>query len=140
MVKINSLMKYLNRFNENKEEYTDVEKIQLLCLDNLSYLIDDGMIFRVYKEDTTTGISIFLEKENGVGMIWNDINSDFIPFLHILSNTYNIHKDKVRFLTYLPNSRGIRNDFNVNDILDDSIVIKETFISKIIIVLDKKAK
>ena len=63
---------------------------------------------------------------------------DFTPFLYILSNTYNIHKDKVRFLTYLPNSRGIRNDFNVNDILDDTIVIKETFISKIIIVLDKK--
>lgn len=123
---------------ESNDEYIDVEKIQLLCLDNLSYLIDDGMIFRVYKEDTTTGISIFLEKENDVGMMWNDINSDFIPFLYILSNTYNIHKDKVRFLTYLPNSRGIRNDFNVNDILDDTIVIKETFISKIIIVLDKK--
>ena len=133
-------MIYLKRFNESNDEYIDVEKIQLLCLDNLSYLIDDGMIFRVYKEDTTTGISIFLEKENDVGMMWNDINSDFIPFLYILSNTYNIHKDKVRFLTYLPNSRGIRNDFNVNDILDDSIVIKETFISKIIIVLDKKEK
>ena len=131
-------MIYLKRFNESNDEYIDVEKIQLLCLDNLSYLIDDGMIFRVYKEDTTTGISIFLEKENDVGMMWNDINSDFIPFLYILSNTYNIHKDKVRFLTYLPNSRGIRNDFNVNDILDDTIVIKETFISKIIIVLDKK--
>ena len=72
---------------ESNDEYIDVEKIQLLCLDNLSYLIDDGMIFRVYKEDTTTGISIFLEKENDVGMMWNDINSDFIPFLYILSNT-----------------------------------------------------
>ena len=63
-------MIYLKRFNESNDEYIDVEKIQLLCLDNLSYLIDDGMIFRVYKEDTTTGISIFLEKENDVGMMW----------------------------------------------------------------------
>jgi hypothetical protein len=133
-------MKYLKKFNESTEEYTDVEKIQLLCLDHLSYLIDDGMMFRVYKEDSNNGLSLFLEKGNGVGMLWDDISSDFIPFLHILTNIYSIHKDKVRFLTYLPNSRAIRNDFDVNDILDDSIVIKEQFISKIIIVLDKKAK
>lgn len=132
-------MIYLKRFNESNEEYTDVEKIQLLCLDNLSYLIDDGMIFRVYKEDTTSGISIFLEV-NG-GLIWDDVNSDFIPFLHILSDTYSIHKDKVRFLTYLPNSKAVRKDFLVNDILNDSIIIEEPYmISKIIIVLDKKAK
>jgi hypothetical protein len=138
-------MKYLRNFNESVEEYTDVEKIQILCLDNLSYLIDSGLIFRVYKEDSTTGISIFLEKDLNTmtqfNLVWDDISSDFIPFLHILSDRYSIFKDKIRFLAYLPNSKAVRKDFLVSDVLNDTIIIEEPYmISKIIIVLDKKAK
>ncbi len=91
-------MKYLKKFNESNSN--KVEDVKKFCNENLAYLIDAGF-YLMYSTsssfiDKQKGIlpkqcSISLHKHSGF-MKWDEIVDDFVPFLQILNNKYELVK------------------------------------------------
>ncbi len=91
-------MKYLKKFNESNSN--KVEEIKKFCNENLAYLIDAGF-YLMYSTSSSFGdkqkgilpekCSISLHKHSGF-MKWDEIADDFIPFLQILNNKYELTK------------------------------------------------
>ena len=102
-------MKHLRRFNEGLKD-----ELQDFCEMYLAYLIDDGFWIDIYDENVTYYFPevvdqdliyrvIVLEKEepedsegwefsNGRGFSWDEIKDQYIPFLKMLSKSYQLTK------------------------------------------------
>jgi hypothetical protein len=87
------------------ESFTD-DRFNLLedfCRDSLSYLIDDGYVFTIEKLTTPRSIRMMgstSPKKSGILRLyqkdrnfkWDEIESDFTPFLELLNSKYLILK------------------------------------------------
>ena len=103
-------MKYLVKFNEdlvNREELKD------FCEMYLAYLVDDDIKISIvqnnihYKSKGITrepiciNIHGFMSYENNQAIFktWGEVKDQFIPFIHMLNNNYNIADGKsIEFL------------------------------------------
>lgn len=92
-------MKYLKKFNESVDEFTQ---------DHLAYLIDDGFEVNVYNSHNYGGgckkISI-----RRSGFTWEEIVDRFLPFVYMLNMEYSIfeisfHQNGGRVYSYDSNS------------------------------------
>jgi hypothetical protein len=82
---------------KSKNKKSDLEKF---CNNHLAYLIDSGYDVSVKKhsgiyplKSAHYSIEIF-KKENDTSFKWNDIKYDFIPFLEILIDNYEVSNKK----------------------------------------------
>lgn len=110
-------MRYIKRFNENKE----LEELQELVSTQLSYLLDDSS-FRIEIEEKKRSNNepyyiILIYKLISVArdiIQWNNIKSDIITFLYTLSSEYNlIEFGKTDNTDYVYNDNGKYNiEFN----------------------------
>ena len=135
-------MKYLKLFNESNDPFEN--ELQEFCNNNLAYLIDIGFeaIVNNYYDDIlkyrTYQIQIY-KVHNGCykRYSWEEINDDFIPFLTILNEKYNIIRIKMDFLRVLKNDikRSSFITFPINKMLKDKI--KEDKIDFIFIQIKK---
>jgi hypothetical protein len=88
-------MKHLRRFNESM----NMEELQDFCDTYLAYLLDEGYSIEV--SDIGLGESIIILKKGKrldnvlvdspeLLFAWEEVNDQFIPFLHMLSKQYTI--------------------------------------------------
>lgn len=83
-------MKFLKRYSESILS-NDIEEF---CNDYLPYLLDDGFVCNFGTLDFGR-VGLVLEKEGNTQAIqqtfkWSDVKNDFIPFLHLLNEKYDI--------------------------------------------------
>lgn len=115
-------MKYLKRFESVLKHESSIRGNELRDFINshLSFLIDDG--FRIRFSYTMDLFS--MGKEDGESLLefkWDDIKYEFIPFLEILVDKYNIDPNITAELTHgafgdITTPKQIR----LKEILDDS--------------------
>jgi hypothetical protein len=129
-------MKYLYKFNENKDGVPDsLMEIKNLCNDNLVYLIDEGFELEFLIRKNRIGdkvyktVRILLSKKNGdrTNSIWNknkfrwdDIKDDFIPSIIMLFEKYKLLEyDNKKYITI----KFLKEDkyFSIEDLLEDNI-------------------
>jgi hypothetical protein len=125
-------MIYLKKINESNSD--KIDEVRQFCKDNLAYLIDEGYYllystvssFEEFKNDKSVKCGISLHKYSGF-MRWDEVSSDFIPFLQVLDDKYGLVKleptskrDK-----YSKKCSVIFNDYkqsyrySLNDLIDD---------------------
>lgn len=101
-------MKYLRRYQENMENF---------CNSHLSYLIDQGFnVFFGYRRDGSFAFGKEY-KEALQDFKWDEVKYDFIPFLEVLVNKYNIDTNLNVNIVY-DNVKS--KDILMRDLLDDS--------------------
>ncbi len=134
-------MRYLRLFNESNDTFED--ELQEFCDNNLAYLIDMGfkIIVTNYYDDLNERsyeVKLYRAKKGCYQRYsWEEINDDFIPFLTILNEKYNIIRIKMDFLSILKNDvkRSSFITFPINKMLKDKI--KEDKIDFIFIQIKK---
>ena len=90
-------MRHLKRFNESQEEL-DLQKEELrdFCETYLAYLLDKGFELKIYGGSQLTSevtpFQILLIKEDQSIFFWQDMINEFLPFLRLLKDNYNIEK------------------------------------------------
>lgn len=126
-------MKYLHKFNENKDGVPDsLIEIKNLCNTNLAYLMDEGfkLDFLIRKnrisDKVYKTVRILLKKEGDGSrpntFRWDDIKDDFIPSIIMLSEKYQLYQ-------HYPNKKDICINFlketdtyfSIEDFLEDNI-------------------
>ncbi len=108
-------MRYLKRFNEKIVINKELEKF---CEDNLAYLLDEG--FYTYIEYSGNEYSInLLRKKLPRRFIYDDIKYDFIPFIQLFNDKYEV--SYVRFENYRPSVFNISplREFTIDEILNE---------------------
>jgi hypothetical protein len=125
-------MKYLKRFNEdlvNREELKD------FCEMYLAYLVDDNIKISVvqnnilYKNKGITrepiciNIHGFMSYENNQAIFktWGEVKDQFIPFIQMLDNNYNIAYDKSVEFPNVATTITFTKDEIINDVPNDNI-------------------
>ena len=125
-------MKYLKRFNEdlvNREELKD------FCEMYLAYLVDDNIKISVvqnnilYKNKGITrepiciNIHVFMSYENNQAIFktWGEVKDQFIPFIQMLDNNYNIAYDKSVEFPNVATTITFTKDEIINDVPNDNI-------------------
>jgi hypothetical protein len=94
-------MKHLQVFESFIEERFNL--LEDFCKDSLSYLIDDGYVFTIDKIITPRSIKMMgstFPKRSAILRLyqkdrnfkWDEIESDFTPFLELLNSKYKISK------------------------------------------------
>ncbi len=99
-------MKYIYKINE-WVKINENQSFDEYCKERLPFLIDDGFSIK-YGYD-----SLELKKSNKTQFEWDDISSDFIPFIELISEKYKIFSGS--FVIYSNNSNK---EYNVEDIED----------------------
>lgn len=130
-------MKYLKYINESSVVKM---KLKSYCIDNLSYLIDNGFKVKVSKNDENkyTFYEIVVTKGNYNLFKWDEVKYDIIPFLIQLNNDFKVDIEvngDALDIVYKDGSRGysmeevsdVNNDFEELD--DVSIYLIRTYIS-----------
>jgi hypothetical protein len=125
-------MKYLVKFNEdlvNREELKD------FCEMYLAYLVDDNIKISVvqnnilYKNKGITrepiciNIHGFMSYENNQAIFktWGEVKDQFIPFIQMLDNNYNIAYDKSVEFPNVATTITFTKDEIINDVPNDNI-------------------
>lgn len=125
-------MKYILKFNE---KYNSFDSLRELVDDSLCYLLDSNYITDIFKYDDIAKI-YFRRSDNTVSAIgsedipyqWNDIKSQFIPFLEIINDEYainsiNFHiKSKSSLVSRILNFKP-KVKMNYNKIVNDDMVM-----------------
>jgi hypothetical protein len=130
-------MKYLKSINESSGVKM---KLKSYCIDNLSYLIDNGFKVKVSKNDENkyTFYEIVVTKGNHNLFKWDEVKYDIIPFLIQLNNDFKVDIEvngDALDIVYKDGSRGysmeevsdVNNDFE--ELNDVSIYLIRTYIS-----------
>lgn len=111
-------MKHLKTFNESKEE------LQKFCDDNLAYLLDDGFYIYhfnnyIYSTSTYEYTISLLRNKLPRRFNYNDIKYDFIPFIQIFNDKYEV--SYIKFEGYRPNIFNINpiSEFTIDEILNE---------------------
>lgn len=123
-------MKYLKLFNESNDTFET--ELQEFCDNNLAYLIDMGfkvIVNRYYDDilkERSYEIKLYKTRDGSyIYYKWEEINDDFIPFLTILNNKYDIIRIKMDHLIIdKASSIGAYKSFitvNLNTMLNDKI-------------------
>jgi hypothetical protein len=119
-------VRYLKTFE--RSYYFNPYEVKKFCQDNLMYLLDDGFIINTHSN--LTNIYIGIKKD--IGFKWYDIKYDFITFLELLDDKYNIQfgdrqfgdSDIIRF-TDVDN---ITTNFNIKKLIEDVNYPKENYV------------
>lgn len=121
-------MKHLKKFNESKLG----DELEEFCKEYLAYLTDGKFECYVNSNSINTHITI-LERDYNAEFFpgrskrfyWNEIEDDFIPFLHILSQRYLIIDDSITLIDYIYNqyinSNNNNKGFSIKDVLKGEI-------------------
>jgi hypothetical protein len=81
-------MKYLKKFNESK---IDLEDLQKYCNECLAYLIDEGFVVNIYTFNDKV-YEFEFKKEPYQSFSFDTIKEDFLTFLEVLNDKYEILK------------------------------------------------
>jgi hypothetical protein len=130
-------MKYLKHINES---LVSKSELQSYCIDNLSYLIDNGYKVKVSEnnENIYKFYEIVLTKGNHNLFKWDEVKYDIIPFIIQLNNDFKVDIEvngDALDIVYKDGSRGysmeevsdVNNDFE--ELNDVSIYLIRTYIS-----------
>jgi hypothetical protein len=113
-------MKYLVRFNESASD-----NVREFCNDNLVTLVDSG--FEIFTEQLPNySIRVFLSNDFKRKFKYVDIQEEFVQFLQMLTNRYEVLNNELYFHLY--NSRGVRLDID-NMLADDNLFPAEDIIN-----------
>ena len=125
-------MKYLHKFNENKDGAPDsLIEIKNLCNTNLAYLMDEGfkLDFLIRKnrinDKVYKTVRILLNKD-GTGVRpntfrWDDIKDDFIPSIIMLSEKYKLLECANKKYICINFLKEANIYFSIEDLLEDNI-------------------
>ena len=80
-------MKYLKKYNES---VSFENQLETFCKENLAYLIDEGYYVGLDEEVEDEDYLRITFTNMGKNFNWNDIKEDFIPFLELLKEKYEI--------------------------------------------------
>jgi hypothetical protein len=125
-------MRYLRKINE----FRDAKSVKELCNSYLAYLLDNGYDTRVTESFEDINIIFYSNKHiegDRVLIKWVDIVDDFLPFLEVLSNTYNI--TNIKFSSLYPYKYALDRNGNplfeptVSQILNNDIPQDISFLS-----------
>ena len=125
-------MKYLKKFNEdlvNREELKD------FCEMYLAYLVDDNIKISIvqnnilYKNKGITrepiciNVNGFMSYENNQAIFktWGEVKDQFIPFIQMLNNNYNIADGKSIEFPNAGTTITFSKDEIINDVPNDNI-------------------
>ena len=128
-------MKYLVRFNEdlvNREELKD------FCEMYLAYLVDDNIKISIvqnkilYKNKGITrepiciNVNGFMSYENNQAIFktWGEVKDQFIPFIQMLNNNYNIADGKSIEFPNAGTTITFSKDEIINDVPNDNIQLR----------------
>ena len=113
-------MKHIKPFNEANVTGQFLTDLREFCEMNLVYLMDDGLQVSVSK---ASNVLIYVSLST-YKMRWLGLRDYVIPFFTRLSSNYNIFKSEVHF--NLGRVRGINPVYMVNDIISDTINLRES--------------
>lgn len=122
-------MKYLKNFNE---AITEIDELQQFCEEHLTYLLDNNEFEFEVRDDiygkkwSKIKYIIHLRKPK-TGFYWNEVKDNFIPFLFLLNDKFNINRNEVNFLisTKFNDSKY----FLIDDVLNDKFNISDRILS-----------
>lgn len=125
-------MEYLRKFNEFNEDieydeyginmdaylkYLDIENLEIMIKDYLSYLKDDG--FKIeFVEDDDGDLYIDVKKENKNIFDYSDIEDIFSPFLILLTEKYDYDTLKIYINSENINEMDL---YEFNDLINQKI-------------------
>ncbi len=120
-------MKYLHKFNENKDAPDSLIEIKNICNTNLAYLIDEGFkLDYLIRKKRISGkvyntVRILLKKD--FLFKWDDIKDDFLPNIIMLSEKYklltkwsSVANKKYICITFLAEKIFIDKYFNIEEL------------------------
>lgn len=113
-------MKFLRKFNESELG----DELQSLCDDYLSFIKDSG--YRVYVNASSINTHVTVSKDSNIyppeKMDWLAIKDDFIPFINLIKDKFDISYNRVLFIGYEPLINSNYNKgFDINSVVNDEV-------------------